>query len=487
MQGWLSSRYRLILVVAMLLLIGFGGTSLVYFQTSRNAIRTSILENELPLSSNNVYSEFQKDLLRPVFVSSLMAADTFLRDWVLEGEREPEKMIRYLAEIKNRYQATTSYFISDRSLNYYHFSGISRQIDLKDPNDHWFVEAKTASEPYQINLDENMEENRRLTVFINYRVLDYQGNFLGVTGVGLALDSVSRLIQEYQRNFRRNIYFIDKQGMVRLHSNHDLANQVNLRETPGISDLLEKILAADHGSFTYQRGGETILLTTRHIPELGWYLLIELDESRAIAPIQRGLVVNLGLGLLVILCTILIITITINAFHKRLEAMATTDSLTGLNNRPVFDHVSGKYLAMAQREQRPLALILFDIDLFKEVNDHFGHGMGDAVIQSVAGIAKVELRESDLICRWGGDEFAILLPRCTLEDAVLRAEKIRQRVAASGSLHLEELRVSVSMGATLATRTDSIQSLFARADQALYLAKDQGRNRVVTLTGNDPG
>ena len=109
------SQRSLLLTLIVLLGSGFLATSLLSYYASRTAIRDNIINTELPLTSDTVYSEIQKDLVRPVLISSMMARDTFVRDWVVDGERKPEQMTRYLKEVMEHYDAFTSFFVSDKS------------------------------------------------------------------------------------------------------------------------------------------------------------------------------------------------------------------------------------------------------------------------------------------------------------------------------------------------------------------------------------
>jgi len=479
MEGWLTSRYRLITVVVALLLTGFTATSLISYSISRDAIRDSIIRNELPLSSHTIFSEIQADLLKPIFVSSLMAQDTFLRDWVLAGEQNPTDIQRYLEEIRKKYGTFTSYFISEKTLNYYHFSGISRQVNPSDPADRWFWDARSMPEDYVINLDNNKEQDARLTVYINHRVMDYSGNFIGVTGVGLGLDSVQKLVSQYQDNFRRTIYFVNEAGQVQLHSKHTRSGHDSILEQPGIRHIAHQVLSQDYGTFSYQRDGERILLTSRFLPELKWHLLVELREADAMEPIRNSLLMNLTIGILVIGLISLVIAHTISGFHQRMEHMATTDKLSGLGNRQYFDMMLGQALNQYQRSLQPFSLIVLDIDHFKQVNDQLGHSTGDQAIQALSQLIGGCIRRSDSLCRWGGEEFVILVPECSRDDARNLAEKIRQKTATSALLadHPERV-ITLSAGVTAVQQNDTASQLFSRADRALYRAKGNGRNRV---------
>ena len=133
-----SLRTKLIAMVTIILVAGFTASNFFNYQVSKGAMRATVLENELPLSSNNVYSQIQADILRPVFISDQMAQDTFLRDWAIEGEVDADRMTRYLDSIRTRYDEFTSYFISAKTLRYYHFTGPTDTLDETNPEDLWF-------------------------------------------------------------------------------------------------------------------------------------------------------------------------------------------------------------------------------------------------------------------------------------------------------------------------------------------------------------
>ncbi|MDH3336096.1 MAG: cache domain-containing protein, partial [Rhodospirillaceae bacterium] len=281
-----SIKIKMILLVTAILVCGFLTTNILSFQVSKNALRTTLLNNELPLTSDNIYSEIQSDFIRPVLVSSLMANDTFLRDWVTGGENDVGKISRYLDAIRKRYNAFTAFFISNNTLNYYHFSGPSRTLNATDPHDAWFFRVRDMVDTYEINVDENKEQENALTIFINYKTFDGDGNFIGVSGVGLGLDSVKEVVKKYEQIFARNIFFVDKEGVIRVSSRGEIVNK-NIKNLKGMQDLVDDSLSQERGSFSYSRDGEEYLLTTRYIPELKWYLFVELPESEATSGIRR--------------------------------------------------------------------------------------------------------------------------------------------------------------------------------------------------------
>jgi len=161
-----------------------------------------------------------------------------------------------------------------------------------------------------------------------------------------------------------------------------------------------------------------------------------------------------------------------------LEYQASHDKLTGLYNRNKFDEIFGKELRRSQRYEYDLSLIIFDIDDFKKVNDKFGHQIGDEVLIEISKIVLLNVREHDLVVRWGGEEFLVLLPNTKLEGAVSVAQKIKE-VISSTQLSSKKLNITSSFGVSTLKKDDLEKDIIARADKALYDAKETGKNKVI--------
>jgi diguanylate cyclase (GGDEF)-like protein len=165
---------------------------------------------------------------------------------------------------------------------------------------------------------------------------------------------------------------------------------------------------------------------------------------------------------------------------KQLDRAARSDFLTGLSNRRDFLDKSEQEEVRFRRSARPFALILLDIDHFKNVNDTYGHECGDGVLVGVARCIEQALRAQDLIARWGGEEFVCLLPESEVDGARLAAEKVREAVEQylhqSNDVHVS---VTVTIGLSMYDGTSSMEECIRQADAAMYEGKNQGRNQVV--------
>lgn len=476
-----SEKFRVLAWLSVILLVGFMSTSLVGYLVSRNAIRHGIASQALPQTGDNIYSEIQKDLLRPVFVSSQMAHDTFLRDWMLNGEKDHTQVVRYLREVKEKYGTITSFLVSEKSKKYYFAGGILKTVKESDERDAWYFNARSMPKDYETNVDFDMANNNMITVFINHKVMDYKGNYIGITGVGLMLNKVAQTLQSYQNRFGRRIFFVDKQGQIILAAQPLPRGERTIQARAGIRDIAAEILNSGIQStqLEYTRESTTVLVNSRFIPELGWHLVVEQDETEEMRPVRRVLWLNIAISLAVTLLVLAIALYTVNRHQSRLEVMATHDALTGLLNRQALDLVFPQLLRDADRNRKPLSAILFDVDFFKNVNDKYGHLTGDAVLRSIANLALEAVRSNDVTVRWGGEEFLLLLKDCPLDEATVIAEKLRQRIANHDfklDSTLGSLTVSLSVGQYIVQ--ESQDRFFVRIDEALYRAKEGGRNQI---------
>jgi diguanylate cyclase (GGDEF)-like protein len=476
----MERRRHFLPLLSLVLVVGFVATSLASFFVSRASLQSQITEAELPLTSDNIFSEIQRDLLRPLFISAMMAGDTFLRDWIVEGERDPTRIVRYLKEIQERTATFTSFFVSERSRIYYTPSGVLKAVDPAEPRDAWYFRLRDLPAAYEINVDPDMAHRDAMTIFINYKVNDDHGRMIGATGVGLRVGAVKGLIESYQARYQRTVYFVDHKGSVVLHgSAFDPQAVGDIRALEGIGAVAEQILKADRGSFRFSRGGRTVHLNSRLIPEFKWILLVEQSEGPALQRVFMTLLFNLGICALVTAVALFLAHAAIRGYRQGLERAATTDRLTGLANRQAWELLFQQVLSAARRKPVPIALMVIDVDRFKAINDTYGHLAGDAVLQEVSARIGTRIRENDLFSRWGGDEFLILLGDCGYTDALARAETIRAAFDEQPVVHQwRDIAVSVSIGVTRYRPGEDEDGLLQRVDQALYRAKAAGRNRV---------
>jgi two-component system cell cycle response regulator len=169
-----------------------------------------------------------------------------------------------------------------------------------------------------------------------------------------------------------------------------------------------------------------------------------------------------------------------SAYHDEIYRLTTVDGLTQVFNRRYFEETVEREISRCHRYGRQLALVMVDIDHFKQINDNFGHLAGDHVLKHVASAIKTRIRREDILSRYGGEEFALLLPEIDVKGAVALAEKVRKLIEKQKfEFDKQQIPVTISAGvAGLATPTYEASDLVRAADTQLYAAKSEGRNKV---------
>jgi two-component system cell cycle response regulator len=172
--------------------------------------------------------------------------------------------------------------------------------------------------------------------------------------------------------------------------------------------------------------------------------------------------------------------------QSKMAEMSTVDELTQLHNRRYFiDALEGEF-ERANRYETEMALVILDLDNFKKVNDTYGHPTGDKVLSCIGKILKKLVRRSDLACRYGGEEFAVVLPNVSKEGIYTAYERFREMVSKQSFEHeSKQFHITVSIGIAFSDDAESSDDLLAHADQALYQAKESGRNRIVDYNADD--
>jgi diguanylate cyclase (GGDEF)-like protein len=482
MQSLTSNKYKLVILLILIISVGFLFTTLQSYFTSVKSIKNAIIINELPLTSDNIFSAIQRDLIKPTLVSSMIANDTFLHDWTIGGEKNIDEITQYLSQIKERYQATTSFFISEHTHRYYYADGLLKTISKSDAHDVWYFKLAQSKLPYETVVDTNQANKNQLTIFINYKVLGKDQTFLGVGGLGLTVNGVSKLIDEYQQKFQRSIYFVNPDGDVVLTGNQFKEKTKSIYKIDGLKDFAKEIFQNKKALFEYRGVTGNLLLSVRYIPELNWYVFVEKNVDNATLEIRHTLYVNLAICALSIFLMSFLMYKIVGHYHGEVEKLAISDSLTGLPNRMSLELIAQNAINEAKRKYESLSLLLIDVDYFKQVNDRYGHLAGDEVLRQLSVILKKSLRESDYICRWGGEEFLILLKRCNAVNAHQLAEKIRLVVAQEAVIFQgNKIEATISLGVSEWARDETFEQLVHRADLALIHAKNTGRNQSVVM------
>jgi len=223
-----------------------------------------------------------------------------------------------------------------------------------------------------------------------------------------------------------------------------------------------------------------ILVPSEHWRISVWSLAPEVGSGMGALFVAGGILLSLtgGFAVGLLLCT----ARRLHDQNDELQKLAITDPLTGVFNRRAVIERTEAELVLSQRTSKAFSVLLLDLDHFKAINDEYGHAAGDSVLKAIVGIVKNELRQTDVVGRWGGEEFLLIAVQTPELGALELAERLRQRIAETSiAAGFATLRLSASFGIAESSATDTAESLIDRADQGLYQAKAKGRNRCASV------
>ena len=274
-------------------------------------------------------------------------------------------------------------------------------------------------------------------------------------------------------------YLVDARSTVLAHSGGTPVGTSALGD--GRPELARALLVDDVGS--YAADGVAHTYATADVDGVGWRLVLSVPSASLLAPVA-GAAASLPWVALVVLAGLGLAVIELGARYVEgrhaLERSSWLDPLTDAYNRRYLDRRLEAELSAGRRHRTPVGVLLVDVDHFKRVNDTYGHAAGDEVLRSVADVLRAVVRTEDVVCRWGGEEFLVVLPRTDAPSAAAAGERVRAAIAAMAvglGAGRDAITVTVSVGCA-ATLDDPPPVLIARADRALYRAKGGGRDRV---------
>lgn len=477
----MQSKYKVIFIITTLLLILSISTAIINYFVAIQTAQKQLKEQSLPLSLDNIYTEIQKNIVQPYLVSSMMANDTFVKDWIINNEMNNEKIEQYLDSINNKYKMFSSFLVSDKTKNYYTQNGYVETINENKDDNKWYFEFKKTTESNEINIDHNQALSNSLIMFINYKIFDSNYHFIGATGVAIKIEYIDEMLKSFRQKYGFKVTFFNKEGQIIL-AERDLTPYANIESSPLLKSLKNKVISKENQILEINHNNEKYLLSAKYIPELNLYLAVEAKLDDYLKDAKNTFYFNLFISLFITFLVAWIIFNVIKKYNFKLEHMAFNDSLTGLYNRRHFEEVFAKQIHLFKRQKQSFSILFMDIDNFKNINDTHGHEVGDFIIKNIAKLLKQNLRESDTIARWGGEEFVVLLQNSNSTTAFEISEKIRNIIQNNMILHNAIGKyATASFGVTEFLESDSMDLVLSRVDKAMYTSKTNGKNMTTLV------
>lgn len=324
------------ILICLIIVIGFLVTAILSYQANYSASIENI-EQVSNLTSEGVYYQMSSTFTKPVNISLTMANDSLLKDYLSQEEKHLEDtgyietLREYLKGYQAKYKYDSVFLVSAATGRYYNFNGLDRVLERGDPENSWYYDGLLISkEEYSMNVDndEVAGAENEITVFVNCKIKDSSGNLLGAVGVGVRIDSLQGMLQEYQDEFGVNAYLIDDNGTIEISTEYTGYEAVNLFEMDTYrgevrQEILEWKEAGTARSFwnTNGSGSKRDYVVARYLPELQWHLVVERDTSILMRDLNRQMFYTILVIFLIIGVILYIITHVIRSFNRQIVSL----------------------------------------------------------------------------------------------------------------------------------------------------------------------
>lgn len=458
------------MITSVILIISFGLSTTVSLKSLNKLIKENNLENSV-IYANEVANSVIDVFSEAVAVSETMN-NTLIRH-ILDGgtsftQTQKDEIIRkYLADIVSTFGYSTAFLADDKTMGYYAESGFLKIIDINNPDDDWYQPFKESGKLYELNVDNDQANNDRLTIYINARIKDNTGKFLGICGVGVPVKQVMLLLQSLEAQSNITIKLVSKDGIVRVARSGQLVFQrteSELREMLKNYDYSEQYSYSSRGS-----DGYTII---KYIPECEWFTVIEYDGGKT-SILSTMLFKNLMTCLAIMLSVLIVINFVLNNFTKHTQKFveeALEDQLTGLKNRRAYS------LEIERLNELPslndISVATMDINGLKLTNDSFGHTAGDDLLRGAASImTECFANKGWKLFRTGGDEFIAITTR-PIGDKTEITNEFKTQLKKFHHELIKELSVSIGIAKGCEEDISSVEDLIKMADKKMYADKE---------------
>ncbi|MEM1402160.1 MAG: sensor domain-containing diguanylate cyclase [Pseudomonadota bacterium] len=420
-----------------------------------------------------VYKLVREELLRPLYIAETFATSVDFTTVMGEDNIDEVALLARLKKMED--DLGLVFFVASEKKRKQYFSN-GRTIELIEGDVWWYFEALESDKDFMADLGQVGDVH----LFFDVRMYSEQDEFVGYVGVGKRIQQFLETFDRYKARYGYDFLFVNERDEIILASIPNLV--VMDAYIPALSSLgwfeEDTMVSESLDGALIRREGQDYLVSELAIEELDWRLLLLSPLEARQAQITRSFATNTLTAVALVLLLAAMGFYLALVYKRNVERSTEIDPLSGLPNRK---HVQRRFEQL-RRNHQSLCAIMVDLDHFKDINDTHGHGVGDQVIRKVAIVLKKELRERDVIGRWGGEEFLMLIPAGTMELGKNIAERARQALR---DLHIDgadgDVEVSASFGVAFGSAAaHSLSDLLSAADTALYEAKRSGRNQVRT-------
>ncbi|MEM6543608.1 MAG: diguanylate cyclase [Pseudomonadota bacterium] len=457
-------RFAIALILALAIAFVFAAS---------NALRTIVSEQSRlqQQALSPVYKLVRDELIRPLYIAETFASSARFMS-LMESANLDEQALTTQLQAMQRDLDLVFFVASERARKQY-FSNRG-PLDLEEGKVAWYFEAQAQDRDFFADLGQVGDVH----LFYDVKIYGEERAFLGYVGVGKSIKRFLETFDLYKAQYGYDFLFVNEDNEVILSSLADLVvtdEFIPKLDSVGLPDSASPTRAS-LDSQLIEVNSEDYLISEIAIEELDWRLLLLVPLKARQAQIIRSFATSTFTSVVLVILLIGASLYLLMLYKISLEKKTEIDLLSGLPNRRFLQRRFGQL----RRSNTQLSVVIADLDFFKNINDSYGHEVGDQVIKAAANGLKESLREMDIVGRWGGEEFVMLIPASSIDMAQSIAERARSKLE---RMNIDTPTGSVSVTASFgvafgSAASESLSDLLARADNALYEAKNNGRNQV---------
>tara|TARA_R110000737_G_scaffold78718_2_gene110444 strand:- start:24908 stop:26332 length:1425 start_codon:yes stop_codon:yes gene_type:complete len=459
--------HRSILLLFVVVVISI--VTLVHFSVSKIVAEQSRAQQQ---SHSPALELIVQQLMKPLHISETLVKAKELQDLMGAQSIDEDAVFASLKRLHREF-GMNFFIASEKNRRQYYSDGTTTELVEGDVS--WYFKYKDSAQNEIADIGKWEDTH----FYIDLKVFDENQRFLGFFGVGKSLRSFLDIFARYKETYGYDFIFADQDRNITLSSDPKLvaANSefTNLTNLPWFKDLSEEEQQGSLNNLLVKINGYDFLIAELNIQPFDWtlYLMTPLESRQT--EISRGFIFSIVTLLVLIFGLFLIIYNLLYYFKKDMQKTRQIDVLTELPNRASMSLMFDGFMY----EKSSVSLVLINLDNFKSINETHGRKAGDIVLRQIASMLQLELRKQDILGRWGGEEFLLLLPNTGPHEAVDVAETVRNRLAnmtiTTGSMSIQ---MTASFGVSFTAIPRTINEVIAAADDALFAAKREGRNVV---------
>jgi diguanylate cyclase (GGDEF)-like protein len=413
-----------------------------------------------------------EQLMQPLHISQTLAKAKELND-LMRNPLDNEDQI--FATLKRLNQEFSLNFFIASEISRIQYDSEGKRIELVEGKVDWYFRYK--AQPENAMADIGQWQNPQF--YIDLKIYDDQDNFLGVFGVGKSLEAFTQVFSEYKKTYGYDFIFVDQNKDITLTSDPELLIKgvtfKNLADLPWFQRLEPEQQQASLNNLLLQINGQEALIAELNIQPFDWTLYIITPLQSRQTEISRGFIISVVSLLAVIFGLFLLIYNLLYYFKKDIQKFKQIDILTELGNR---NKITLKFEKLMYEEQS-VSLALINLDNFKPINETHGRKAGDIVLRQVAQMLQSDIRDTDILGRWAGEEFILLLPNTGPHEAVDVCQKLCNKLATMTiTTGTTSIQITASFGVSFTASPRTMSEVVSVADDALFSAKRDGRNMV---------